>query len=44
MNKTQNEQKKAFKWWWGWNPGKIEKGLEEEEMVRNGHEMMGRMK
>jgi hypothetical protein len=31
MNNPQKEQKKAFKWWWGWNPGRIETWLEEEE-------------
>ncbi len=27
-----NESKKVFKWWWGWNPGKIETWLEAEEL------------
>ncbi len=27
-----SETKRVFKWWWGWNPGKIEKWLEEREM------------
>jgi len=27
-----NETKKVFKWWWGWNPEKIEKWLEEQEL------------
>lgn len=26
-----SETKKVFKWWWAWNPGKIERWLEEQE-------------
>lgn len=26
-----NSERKVFKWWWGWNPGKVEKWLEQSE-------------
>lgn len=32
MKNTNPNEKRIFKWWWGWNPEKIEKWLEEQEM------------